>query len=125
MDLTRYVIPGALILESTFSSLSDMSPFPAFAAPFLLGGDFWNSVETAAGLTSPTLCIHSPSDEIIPYRQGRSVYEAVASEKMFLEIRGGHNTGFMESRSIYTAGLDRFLTKRFGEITPTPMGAHQ
>lgn len=114
MELMRSVTPGALILESTFSSLADMSPFPARIAPFLLGGDFWNSVETAATLTIPTLCIHSQRDEVVPFRQGRRIYEAVASEKTFLEIHGGHNTGFMQSLEIYTAGLDRFLTAHFG-----------
>jgi fermentation-respiration switch protein FrsA (DUF1100 family) len=116
MELTRAANPGALILESTFSSLSDMAPFPSFIAPFLLGGDFWNSVETASGLTVPTLSIHSPQDEIVPYRQGRRVFEAVAGEKAFLEIQGDHNSGFLDSFDDYVAGLDRFLTMHFGEI---------
>jgi len=120
MELMRSVTPGALILESTFSSVADMSPFPASIAPFLLGGDFWNSVETAAGLTAPTLSIHSPNDEIVPYRQGRRVYEAVASEKTFLEILGDHNSGFLDSFDIYVAGLDSFLTRYFGEMKSLP-----
>jgi len=116
MELMRSVTPGALILESTFSSLADMAPFPSSIAPFLLGGDFWNSVETAAGLTAPTLSIHSPNDEVVPYSQGRRVYEAVASEKTFLQIRGDHNEGFLISYDIYVAGLDSFLTRHFGEM---------
>ena len=121
MELMKSVKPGALILESTFSSLADMSPFPASIAPFLLGGNYWNSVETAASLTVPTLVIHSPQDEVIPFRQGRRIYEAIASkgtfaEKTFLEIRGGHNSGFMDSIEIYFPAIDSFLTKHFGEI---------
>jgi fermentation-respiration switch protein FrsA (DUF1100 family) len=116
MELTRSATPGALILESTFSSLSDMAPFPASVAPLLLGGDFWNSVDTAADLIVPTLCIHSPKDEIVPYNQGRRVYEAVAGEKTFLEIQGDHNSGFVQSLEVYYAGLDSFLTKHFGKI---------
>ena len=115
MELTNSVSPGALILESTFSSLAEMAPFP-FPAFFvrLLVGDVWNSVRTAAALTVPTLCIHSPNDEIVPYRQGRRVYDAVAGDKTFLDIQGGHNTGFMESLAIYIPALDDFLTKHFG-----------
>ena len=115
MELMRSVTPGALILESTFSSLADMAPFPARIAPLLIGGNFWNSVETAVSLTIPTLIIHSQRDEVVPYRQGRHIYEAVTSEKTFLEIHGDHNRGFMQSLDIYLAGLDRFLTKHFGE----------
>ncbi|MCL2295048.1 MAG: alpha/beta hydrolase [Spirochaetes bacterium] len=115
MELMRSATPGALILESTFSSLADMSPFPAPIAPLLLGGDFWNSVRTARTLTIPVLCIHSRRDEVVPFRQGRRIYEAITSEKTFLEIQGDHNSGFMQSRGIYVAGLDRFLTQHFGE----------
>ena len=113
MELVRSVRPGALILESTFSSIADMSPFPAPIAPFLLGGDFWNSVETGRTVTVPTLVIHSPQDEVIPYSQGLRLYEALSSEKTFLEIQGGHNSGFMESLEVYLAGMERFLAQHF------------
>ena len=116
MELMLSAVPGALILESTFSSLSDMTPFPAFMAPFLLGGDFWNSAKTAEGLSVPTLVIHSPRDDVVPYRQGRRIYEAAGSEKTFLEIQGNHNSGFMQSSEVYLAGLESFLAKHFGEI---------
>ena len=113
MELTRSVTPGAIILESTFSSLPDMAPFPAPVARFLLG-DIWNSAQTAAALTVPALCIHSPDDEIIPYRQGKRIYDAAASEKSFLEIRGDHNGGFLRSYNTYVPALDSFLTEHFG-----------
>ncbi|MCL2293534.1 MAG: lysophospholipase [Spirochaetes bacterium] len=115
MELMRSVTPRALILESTFSSLADMAPFPPRIARFLLGEDFWNSVEAVTKLTIPTLCIHSRKDRIVPYHQGRRVFEAVASEKTFLEIHGSHTRGFMQSYDIYVVGLDRFFTKIFGE----------
>jgi fermentation-respiration switch protein FrsA (DUF1100 family) len=116
MELQRSVTPGALILESTFSSLADMSPFPASVAPFFLGGDYWNSIKTARGLTVPTLVIHSPQDSVVPYQQGKRLYEAVGAnesitEKTFLEIQGDHNSGFLQSLEVYAAGLELFLTK--------------
>ena len=116
MELMRSATPAALILESTFSSLAEMTPFPVSVAPLLLGGNLWHSAETAKGLTIPTLVIHSPKDEVVPYRQGRRIYEAAAGEKTFLEIQGDHNSGFMQSFDIYFAGLDDFLTKHLGKI---------
>ena len=115
MELTRHVEPRALILESTFSSLPEMIKIP-FMAPVarLIVGDIWNSAEAAATLTAPTLCIHSPDDWIVPYRFGRRLYDAVAGEKTFVQIRGGHNEGFLESMDVYRPALDIFLTKHFG-----------
>lgn len=117
LELTRSVRPRALILESTFAS-----PFGVlhldFMAPLLrvAVGDIWNSREAAERLTVPTLCIHSPDDGVVPFREGRRLYEAVAGEKAFVEIRGSHNGGFLQSREIYVPALERFLTKHFGPI---------
>ncbi|MDO4786162.1 MAG: alpha/beta hydrolase [Fretibacterium sp.] len=115
LSLTRHVKPRLLILESTFAS-----PFGAvrlnFLAPLLrlAVGDIWNSREAARRLTMPTLCIHSPDDGIVPYREGRRLYEAVASDKTFVEIRGGHNEGFLKSQSVYIPALDAFLSEHLG-----------
>ena len=123
MELMNSVRPGALILDSTFSSVADMSPFPAPVASLILGGDFWNSEKTARNLNIPAMVIHSPQDEVIPFSQGQRIYQALGADiggnegagKTFLEIRGRHNTGFMESLADYTVALDRFLTQYFGE----------
>ncbi|MCL2009980.1 MAG: alpha/beta hydrolase [Synergistaceae bacterium] len=119
MELMRRVEPRALILESTFSSLPEMIKIP-FMAPVarLVVGDIWNSAEAASELTAPTLCIHSPDDWIVPYSFGRRLYDAVASEKTFVQIRGGHNDGFLESLDVYLPALDAFLTKHFGLYDP-------
>ncbi|MDR1623069.1 MAG: alpha/beta hydrolase [Synergistaceae bacterium] len=116
MDLMRYVKPRALILESTFSSLPDMVRIDLLApVARLLVGDVWNSAQVASTLTVPTLCIHSPDDWTVPYRLGKRLYGAVASEKTFVEIRGSHNEGFWDSFDVYRPALDAFLTKHFGK----------
>jgi alpha-beta hydrolase superfamily lysophospholipase len=115
MDLMRSVTPGALILESTYSSLPEMVRVD-FLAPLvrLIIGDVWNSAEVAATLTTPVLCIHSPDDRTVPFRLGKRLYDAVTSEKMFVEIHGSHNEGFLDSRDTYVPALDAFLTKYSG-----------
>jgi pimeloyl-ACP methyl ester carboxylesterase len=80
----------------------------------LVIGDVWNSAEAASALTVPVLCIHSPDDWIVPYRLGRRLYDAVASEKSFVEIRGSHDEGFLDSIDVYRPALDAFLTKHLG-----------
>ena len=122
MDLMRYATPRALILESTVSSLPDMVrlDFLAPVARFAIG-DLWNSVEVASTLVVPTLCIHSPDDGTVPYRLGKRLYDAVAGEKAFVEIRGSHNEGFLDSIGVYRPALDAFLTKHFGISTRGPV----
>jgi fermentation-respiration switch protein FrsA (DUF1100 family) len=116
VELMRGVKPKAAILESTFSGLAEMSGSDILS-PFvnmLLGGA-WNSAKTAANIETPTLCIHSPEDEIVPYRLGKKLYEALAGEKYFFEISGDHNSGFIRSMPEYKKRLDEFLTEHYGE----------
>jgi fermentation-respiration switch protein FrsA (DUF1100 family) len=117
MQLMRHAKPRALILESTFSSLPEMVrvPFLVPAVRFIIG-DVFNSAEIASSLTVPTLCLHSPDDNIVPYSLGRRLYESVAGEKTFVELNGDHNTGFLESFYTYRSALDKFFTEHFGAM---------
>ena len=66
------------------------------------------SYDTAAyvsELACPLLVVHSKSDDIIPYAEGRAVFDAAPGNKSFLEIRGGHNDGFFVSGEAYREGL--------------------
>jgi fermentation-respiration switch protein FrsA (DUF1100 family) len=109
------VKPRALILESTFASLPEMIRVP-FLIPVarLVVGDIFNSAETAAALTVPALFLHSPDDDVVPYRSGRHLYELAAGDKTFVELRGDHNGGFLESIDIYRPALDKFFTRAVG-----------
>jgi fermentation-respiration switch protein FrsA (DUF1100 family) len=113
VELMRTVRPKAAIFESTFSALADMGGFLSPIASLLVGGA-WNSAKIAALIDTPTLCIHSPEDEVVPYRLGKRLYEALSGEKYFLDITGDHNSGFLMSSPEYEKRLDDFFTKYFG-----------
>jgi fermentation-respiration switch protein FrsA (DUF1100 family) len=102
--------PAGVIIESSFSSGVDMARrlYP-FLPVRLLTRLRYPVVAYAAALESPVLVVHSRDDEIIPFEMGRSIYAAVAREKLFLELRGGHNDGFWVSREIYVSALDGFV----------------
>jgi fermentation-respiration switch protein FrsA (DUF1100 family) len=57
----------------------------------------------------PVLVLHSPDDEIIPYRLGKQLYEAANEPKRFVELRGGHNDGFLVSQPQYERALGELL----------------
>ncbi|MCE5280197.1 MAG: alpha/beta hydrolase [Planctomycetaceae bacterium] len=100
----------ALVLQSTFSSLTDVAAHHYWYLPVRWLLRFrYPSAEHAQKVTCPVLVIHSPEDEIVPYKFGRKLFEAAHEPKAFLEIHGGHNDGCDASGSIYTEGLSSFL----------------
>lgn len=111
-DLASQVTPAALILESTFSSARDMAAhlFPLLSRVVVLRYRF-ASDEKVAQVTSPILMLHSPQDEVIPYPLGRRLYAAAPSPKQFVEMRGGHNDGIMQSQPLYEWSLQRFISE--------------
>lgn len=103
--------PAALILESAFISVPDLA---ADLYPFLparrLSRFSYRTIEHLKTVSCPVLVVHSKDDEIIPFGHGRELFEAAREPKQFLELRGGHNEGFMLSGTTYTEGLNAFLT---------------
>ena len=102
--------PGALILESAFTSVPDMAArlYPFFPVRLLsrFQYDTEKMLRSAAG---PVLIIHSRDDEIIPFDTGLQLYESAGHLRELLAIRGGHNDGFMSSGSAYKEGIRSFI----------------
>jgi fermentation-respiration switch protein FrsA (DUF1100 family) len=102
--------PAALILESTFTSAPDVA---AQAYPFLpvrpLSRIDYNTLARLPQIEVPLLIIHSPDDAVVPYSHGQRLFAAANEPKEFLEIRGGHNDGFLISAQPYEAALDSFI----------------
>jgi fermentation-respiration switch protein FrsA (DUF1100 family) len=108
--LAQRVDPAGIVLESTFSSLTDMARhhYP-FLPVGLISRYRYDALAFAKGIVSPALVVHSRSDEIVPFELGRRLFDALPGNKTFLEIRGGHNDGFLVSGRGYIEGLRRFL----------------
>lgn len=110
VDLASRVKAGALILESTFTSVSDMADFifPVFSRFIYLRYSF-DSLNKITKITAPLLVIHSPDDEIIPFGLGKKLYKHATADKKFLQLEGGHNDGFIKSMSSYMKTLNHFI----------------
>jgi len=82
----------ALILETTFVSIREMA---RAAFPFLPIGPLlrtrYDVVEKIAKVRAPLLVLHGDRDEVVPYEQGRRVFEAAREPKEFYTIRGAHH----------------------------------
>jgi uncharacterized protein len=104
--------PAALIIESSFTSILDLgSKLYPWLPVKLLAKYKYSTIAKISTINLPKLIIHSPDDEIIPFQHGRKLYEKASQPKDFLEIRGGHNDGFLLSGTIYKDGLMNFFEK--------------
>jgi len=102
--------PGALILESTFTSLADIaaSLYPYLPVRLLLRFKY-NTAEYLGKVNCPVLIVHSRDDEIMPFSHGCRLFEMASEPKKFLEISGTHNEGFIISGKDYEKGLNAFI----------------
>lgn len=110
--LAAKVKPGALILEATFTSAPDLgkSMFPFFPVRLLCRFRY-NTKALLPAIAIPVLVIHSPNDEMIPFRHGEILYKAANEPKQFLKIFGSHNDGFINCAELYIVGLRSFLSE--------------
>ena len=109
--LAAEVQPGGLILESTFSSARDVANavFPILSRMIFLRFDF-NTTSHVRRVACPVLVLHSPNDEIIPFRLGEKVFQAANEPKSFVKMRGDHNSGFLTSQPDYERTLGAFVS---------------
>lgn len=102
--------PAALVIASGFTSVPDLAAdlYPLLPVRWLSRFSY----DTRAFLQAssvPVFIAHSPDDDIIPFRHGRALYEAALGPKRFLELAGGHNTGFIFMRETWVQALDEFM----------------
>jgi pimeloyl-ACP methyl ester carboxylesterase len=108
--------PAALIIESGFSSIASMGQrFYPFLPVRWLTHFKYDTKKYVTKISCPVLVAHSRNDEIIPYPEGREIFEAIAGEKQFLEMQGGHNDGFVVSGNSYIDGLKSFINKNLND----------
>ena len=101
----------AIILEGAFSSGKDMAKtiYP-FIPAFFFSNKF-NSWQKIKNMDVPKLFLHSVDDEIVPLDFARKLFDSASEPKYFEQLRGGHNTAFLDSQDKYSSSLASFLDK--------------
>ncbi len=104
--------PRALIVESAFSSIKDMGAtiYPFLPVRLLVRFEY-NTVDFLKNVSCPVLISHSKSDEMIPFKLGRQLFEAANDPKEFMEFGGSHNEGFLASGDAYQKRLAEFIMR--------------
>lgn len=102
-----------LILESPFVSIREMA---RASLPFLPIGALlrtrYDMVEKVRAVKTPILVLHGDRDEIVPFTQGREVFQAASAPKEFFTISGaGHNDTYVVGGDPYFAALKSFIER--------------
>jgi fermentation-respiration switch protein FrsA (DUF1100 family) len=107
--LAKEHTPGALVLQSTFTSLPDIGARLYWWLPVRLLARFrYDARSYVRQARCPVLVAHSPSDEIVPYALGRQLFDTANEPKEFLQLSGSHNDGLLPSDA---AAIDAFFAK--------------
>lgn len=113
--LAAEVSPRAVLLFSTFTSVNDLGAQVYWFLPVrLLSRIGYDNLANLKRIRAPVFIAHSRDDDIVPFAHGRRLYEAAAEPKAFLELRGGHNDGFIFMRPEWVAELGAFLDRTAG-----------
>ena len=82
----------ALILESTFTSTTDVGKSHAKWLPVsLLMSQKFESLKKIGSYDGPLLQMHGSEDEVVPFDLGLKLHEHANEPKRFVVMNGGHN----------------------------------
>ncbi len=88
---------SAIILESPFSSIASVGQKKYWFAPVkLLLKDHFDSEKFAPEITSPVLVFHGTADQVVPFFEGKKLFEKIKSPKKFIEVQGAGHLDFSE-----------------------------
>jgi fermentation-respiration switch protein FrsA (DUF1100 family) len=110
VDLASKVDAAGLIVQSSFTSASDMA---AIVMPFMPRSFIrtrMSSAEKIGLVRCPKLFIHSRADEVVPFDLGRRLFEAAPEPKQFYEVKGArHNDTYIAGGRPYLDALRGFI----------------
>jgi len=124
VDIALHRSAAALILESTFTSASDIvSALMPWMPIRLLVRKKLNSVDKIGDVHIPVLVMHGDHDRTVPIALGRRLFEAANEPKTFYTINGAdHNNTYFIGGTAYVSSVTSFLEK---SVMSVPDLAHE
>ncbi|NGP77255.1 alpha/beta hydrolase [Balneolaceae bacterium YR4-1] len=104
--------PAGLILESTFTSATNLATeiYPFLPVRLMLRFTY-PTTDYLSKSSVPVLVMHSREDQLIPFHHGKELYEVAGMPKMFFEMNGAHGNAHMVTGEEYANALDKFLNE--------------
>jgi fermentation-respiration switch protein FrsA (DUF1100 family) len=112
VDLASQVDSRAVVLEGAPASVVDIgqAQYPLFPIRWIIRNPF-DSTQKVARIRAPILFLHSPEDAIVPFREGRRLFDAARSRKTFVEVRGGHIEASEIDRDVFYGAVRAHLAR--------------
>jgi pimeloyl-ACP methyl ester carboxylesterase len=110
VGLASTVEARGVVLEGAPASIVDIGQqrYPMFPVRWIIRNPF-NAIEKVAGIRAPLLFLHSREDTIVPFKEGRRLFDAAPSPKTFVEVRGGHIESSEIDRDVFYGAVRSFL----------------
>jgi uncharacterized protein len=111
VQLASQVEAAAVVLEGAPASVVDIGQdrYPLFPIRWIIRNPF-NAIERVTTIRAPLLFLHSPEDAVIPFAEGRRLFDAAPEPKKFVKIRGGHIEASEIDRDVFYGAIRDFLT---------------
>jgi fermentation-respiration switch protein FrsA (DUF1100 family) len=100
--------PRGVVLEAPFASVRAMAHRLLPGAGYVVATR-WDAEARIRGLRAPLLVLHGDADEVVPFAQGRAVFEAAPGPKTFFAIPGGRHYDMDARWPEYWAAWRAFL----------------
>jgi len=112
VDLAGKVPVAGLVVEGSFTSLADVAQYhyPFLPVRFLAREKF-ASDEKIGEIGVLKLFIHAIDDRTVPIQYGRRLFEMAHEPKMFLEVKGGHESARAIDADLFYCGIRVFLVQ--------------
>jgi pimeloyl-ACP methyl ester carboxylesterase len=108
-QLAEVHTPGAVVLQSTFTSIPDVGAERLYWLPARpLVHTFFNNLDRMPKIHAPIFVAHGRADRVIPFEMGQHLFAAANPPKIFGELKGGHGDGLTAPLSIWNDVL-KFL----------------
>lgn len=115
---------AGVILEGAPSSIASIGQrqYPFFPIRLVMRNPF-DSSSRIGRVRAPLLFLHSPEDAVVPFEEGRKLYDAATAPKVLVEVRGGHVNASEEDSATFRRAIGAFLARTgLGAPLATPSG---
>lgn len=102
---------AAVILESPYTSITAVAKKTYWFVPVdLILKDKFDSTKYITKISSPILVFHGTADAIVPFSEGKKLYELITAPKKFIEVQGAGHLDFPVE--FLTGQLRQFLKEK-------------